>query len=579
MFSPNPRAQGADAENASPATSPQEFRQRLAELTAKGAEIKKETAALREKLNARFEEIDRNSEIQALRKKADEAKAEADRFLKTDAKLVTLRQASQTSQAAFDLARRKVLDASDEAKRFYKERADLEFKDAMLVSRIRETEFAMERHVIPRIDRGNEDLSAARQKRESLARQMKQARTDAENNSKELKDLRSESDKARTAFEAARPSELDGLYKARAAKEAALRTLVAETLKDEDNALTDARANAAKVRADVTARDKEAASLTQKLAELNTRRAELDKARAETQAALRALAPGTPKHGDKTPADAGNDAARDKEAAALTEKLADLNKQRAELEYPISLAEFQLREVVGRRLGHDPDVRKAEAAAAEADNARRASENASPTLTAARAELDALRRRIGEMEANTNLAPAQAAARAEWMAKDKASKELRTKLQTDAVAGLRPAFEEAGKAESALRASKLAEDEEAKSLNRTKDDLTKERSAGSARRQQIETELRKLYDMTADAESVKAAKDAAAAASKAYDEAYATSDVQKLLEAARNAAQALTDRTAELRKADETCSALNARIAEAGRKAEQIAAQIKALGK
>jgi hypothetical protein len=100
---------------------------------------------------------------------------------------------------------------------------------------------------------------------------------------------------------------------------------------------------------------------------INQLRADLDKARTEKQAALRALTAGTPKSGDQALTNAQNVAARDKEGAALTEKLAELNKQRAELDYPIALAELQLREGVGRRLGYDPDIRMAEAAVRHCD--------------------------------------------------------------------------------------------------------------------------------------------------------------------------------------------------------------------
>jgi chromosome segregation ATPase len=423
--------------------------------------------------------------------------------------------------------------------------------------------------VLPRLYRDNEDLSAARTRKESLGRQIQQARSDAENKSTELKDLRAEVDKTRAASDAVRPVVSNDLTKVRAEKEAALRALTAETLKDEEKAVTDARNNAAKIRADVTARDPEAVVLTGKIAELNKQRAELKKTGDDKQALLRALRA-------KAPADT---TAGDKEAAALTESLSELDKQRAKLDYQIALAEFQLKEGVRRRIGCDPEVRKAEAAVTDAEKARRAKEEASVVTAAARVELEALRRKIGELEATANATPEVAAVRADRAAKEKMLGDLRAKLAADAVAGLNPAFEEASKAEEALRVKKLAEDDEAKGLNRTKEEAAQERSAVGARRQAIDAELRKLYDKTADIESIKALSAAADAASKAYDQAYATSEIQKLLEAQSKAADSLSRKITELRKADENCSTLNARIAAARQKAGEINALIKDLGK
>jgi colicin import membrane protein len=318
-------------------------------------------------------------------------------------------------------------------------------------------------------------------------------------------------------------AQLATLYKSRADKEAALRALTADTLKTEDQAATEARNNAAKIRADITARDKE--------------------------------------------------------ATALREKLAGLNRQRAEIDYQIQLAEFQLREGVGRRISFDPEVRNAEAAAANADNARRAKEASAPAIAVARGELDALRRQIQETEASANAAPEVVAARAALAAKEKAFNELRAKIQADAVAGLRAAVEGAAKEEEALRAKKLAEDEEAKGLGSAKAEAGKERAAAGARRQEIDAAMNKLYEQTAEADAVKAARDAALAAAKAYDEAYAASEVQKLMETARAASKALADKTAELRAADAVCTELGARIGEARQKAADISRQIKSLSK
>jgi colicin import membrane protein len=582
-----PCVRAEDAENARPATSLEDFKQRHAELTAKANEVGREISTLNQELKARQEEIDSTVEIQNLRKQATEAKQAVAAFLKTDATLVELRQAREKTQAAVEAARRTFLDTTDEAKALYKQRAEVELKDAMLAFKIRETEFVMERHVLPRLYRDNADLPAARTRKETLGRQMQQARSDAENNSKELKDLRDAVDKARAASDAARPALSNDLTKARTEKEAALRDLSTETLKDEDKALTDARNNAAKVRADIAAKDAEALAATEKLAELNKQRADIKKTCDEKQAALRALRAKAPGSGDKPPADARNTdakadadaAAVDREAAALTENLAELDKQRAELDYQSALVELKLREDVGRRIGLDPDVRKAEAAAADAEKARRAKEETSPALAAARTELEELRRKIGELEAAANAAPGAAAARADRAAKEKRLSALRAKLGADAVAGMNPAFDEAAKAEEALRVKKLAGDEEAGRLSRAKEETIKERTAVGARRQEIETELRKLYDKTADAEAIKPLNEAAAAALKAYDQAYATSGIQNLLEAERKAAAALAQRTAELRNADEKCSALNARIAAARAKTGAINAEIRVLGK
>lgn len=521
-----PCLRAADAENEAPALSPEDMKKQQAELTAKADAIGKEISGLNAKLKARQEELDKNNDLQALRKQAADAQAAVESFVKTDARLVELRQARDKAQAAIEPARRAIVNGSEEAKAFSKERSDIEFKDALLDFKGREADFGVERHVVPRLYR-DQDLSVARQKKETLSRQMEQARTDAENNSKELKELRAETDKARAALDAARPAplaaQLATLYKSRADKEAALRALTADTLKTEDQAATEARNNAAKIRADITARDKE--------------------------------------------------------ATALREKLAGLNRQRAEIDYQIQLAEFQLREGVGRRISFDPEVRNAEAAAANADNARRAKEASAPAIAVARGELDALRRQIQETEASANAAPEVVAARAALAAKEKAFNELRAKIQADAVAGLRAAVEGAAKEEEALRAKKLAEDEEAKGLGSAKAEAGKERAAAGARRQEIDAAMNKLYEQTAEADAVKAARDAALAAAKAYDEAYAASEVQKLMETARAASKALADKTAELRAADAVCTELGARIGEARQKAADISRQIKSLSK
>ncbi len=565
----SPCLRAEDAENANPATSPEEFKQRRAELGAKAGEVEKEVSALNRELNARYEEIDRDADIQALRKQAAETREAVATFLKTDATLVGLKQAREKALADVEAARRRLLDATDEAKTLNKQRTDMDIKDTVLAFSIREADFAVERRVLPRLHRDNEDLSAARTRRETLGRQIQQARSDAENNSRELKDLRAEVDKARAASDAVRPVMSNDLTLARSEKEAALRALTAETLKDEEKSVTDARNNAAKIRADVTAMDPEAVALTGKVAELNKQRAELKKTSDDKQALLRTLRA-------KAPADT---TAGDKEAAALKESLAELDKQRANLDYQIALTEFQLKEGVGRRIGCDPELRTAEAAVKDAERTRRAKEETSVAIAAARVELDALRRKIGELEAAANDTPEVAAARNERAGKEKALNDLRAKLAADAVAGLKPALDEASKAEDVLRVKKLAEDDEAKGLNRMKEEAAKERSAVGTRRQEIDTELRKLYDKTADIESVKTLSAAADAASKAYDQAYATSDIQKLLEAQSKAAESLSKKTAELRKADEKCSALSARIAAVREKGYAIGGQIRELGR
>jgi len=559
-----------DAENANPATSPEEFRQQYAVLATNAAEVEQEVSALNRELNARYEEIDRNAEIQALRRQATETREATAAFLKTDATLVGLRQAREKALAEVEVGRRTLLDATGEAQALYKQRTDAEIQDAVLAAKIRETEFAGERHVLPRLYRDNEDLSAARERKEALRRQMQQARSDAENSSRDLKVLRAEADKARAASDAVRPVVSNDLYKVRAEKEAALRALIAETVMAEDKAVAEARSSAAKIRGDIAARDPESLALTEKLAGLTKQRVDLKKTRDEKQAALRALRA-------KAVADTTDN---DREAALLAEKrLAEVDQQRAEIDYQIALAEFQMREGVGRRIGCDPEVRKAEAAVTDAEKARRTKEEGAVAIAAARIELEVLRRRIGEMEAVANAAPEVAAARAERATKEKALNDFRAKLAADVVADLSPAFAEASKTDEALRAKKLAEDEEMKALNRTKEEAARERAAVGARRQALAAELGKLYEKTADIESVKALRVAADAASKAYDQAYATSEIQKLLEAERDAAAALSAKTTELRKADEKCSTLSARIAAVREKGYAIGAAIRELGR
>jgi len=559
-----------DAENANPATSPEEFRQQYAVLATNAAEVEQEVSALNRELNARYEEIDRNAEIQALRRQATETREATAAFLKTDATLVGLRQAREKALAEVEVGRRTLLDATGEAQALYKQRTDAEIQDAVLAAKIRETEFAGERHVLPRLYRDNEDLSAARERKEALRRQMQQARSDAENSSRDLKVFRAEADKARAASDAVRPVVSNDLYKVRTEKEAALRALIAETVMAEDKAVAEARSSAAKIRGDIAARDPETLALTEKLAGLNKQRGDLKKTRDEKQAALRALRA-------KAVADTTDN---DREAALLAEKrLAEVDQQRAEIDYQIALAEFQMREGVGRRIGCDPEVRKAETAVTDAEKARRTKEEGSVAIAAARIELEVLRRRIGEMEAVANAAPEVAAARAERATKEKALNDFRAKLAADAVAGLASSLDEATRAEEALRAKKLAEDEEMKALNRTKEEAARERAAVGARRQALAAELGKLYEKTADIESVKALRVAADAASKAYDQAYATSEIQKLLEAERDAAAALSAKTTELRKADEKCSTLSARIAAVREKGYAIGAAIRELGR
>lgn len=564
-----PCSRAEDAENANPATSPEDFKERYSVLAARAGEVEKEISALNRELNARYEEIDKNAEIQTLRKPATETRDAVATFLKTDATLVGLKQAREKALAEVEAARRQRLDASDEARRLFQQRTDLEIKDAELAYKIREADFVREHRVLPRLYRAHEDWAAARARKETLSRQIQQARTDAENNSRELKDLRVELDKARVAADAARPVLSNDLTRARAEKETALRQLITETCKEEDKAVADARNIAAKIRADLTARDPESIALTEEIAAGNKLRADLKKTRDEKQAALRAL---RAKASDNT-------ATRDKEAAALTDELTALDQQRAEIDYRLARAELRQREGVARRIGCAPEVRKADAAVSTAEKARRAKEEFSVTIAAARVELDTLRRRLEEQEAAASATPEIQAARADRTAKEKALNDLRAKRVADAVADLKPALEEAAKAEEAFRVKKLAEDEEAKELNRTKEEATQERSALGTRRQEIDAELRKLYDKTADIESIKALNAAVDAASKAYDQAYATSDIQKLLEAQSKAAESLSKKTAELRKADEKCSALNARIAAAREKAYAIGAEIRELGR
>ena len=140
------------------------------------------------------------------------------------------------------------------------------------------------------------DLAAARSRKETLWRQMQQAKADAERNSRELQELLTATDKARFAARTATANDLNSL---RIRKEYALRALIAETLKDEDKALADARTAAARIRADVTARDPEAVALTNRIAELNTQRNALRKTRDELQAALRAHRTQGPEGGNK----------------------------------------------------------------------------------------------------------------------------------------------------------------------------------------------------------------------------------------------------------------------------------------
>lgn len=537
-----------DAEYYMPAVSPEDFQRRHAELTARTAEIQKEVAALNRELSARRREIGMTIEIQPLLKQAVEAKAGVEGALATDPKLVELRQARDRAKDEVDAARRAMLDASDEAQALFRQKTDAEIQDARLAFKVREVDFVIERRVLPRLQRDHADLAAAQKKQDDLARQMTQARTAAESGSQELTASRAELDQARAGFDATRTAELDALHKARAEQEGVLRAITAETLKDADKAVTDAQQNAATIRADRTARDEEFAALTNRLADLKGRLAALK----------------------------GQRATIDK---ARTEMLADSDRRIAEIEFEAALTDFRLREDIGRRIGLMPDVRKADAAVADAENVRRALRGTALPIARVRVALDALRRRIGELESPANDTPERAEVRAACAKREQALNELREQRRSDAVAGLTAAYDEAARALEALRAQKLAGDEEAQELVRAKEEATRERAAVGARRQEIEAQLSKLVEKTAASPALASVNAAASAAARAYDIAYAAPEIQNLIAAERKASEALSARTSELQKADATCSAITARIAANLRQESALRSEIQSLGR
>ena len=515
-------------------TSAKELQQKKAELEEqrdalqqKRAELEKERQAAQAKLTARQAELDKEKDIQELRSAVTDARAAADKFIKTDADLATLRKARDDAQRAVDPLRHKVLGTTDEAKALGKERNDIALKDTLLDFQSREADFIMQRKVVPRVYRENKELSAATAKRDSLWRQMDQARRSAESESKELQALRDESSKLRNAYYkasgAAKPEELGELYKLRAEKEAAYRKISADKLKEADKALAEARRHAEEVR------------------------------RERTNA--------------------------DKEASSLQSVLADLRKDKAEIEYQIALNEFRLRDGVSRRIGFDPEVRKAEGERWRAENARRQKENSDPDIAAARKEYNDARNKVGALENKARHAPEVAAAEKAWRAKEHEYNQLRGKLHQEATAELQVAHSEAAKVAQSLHAKALTADEEVEELNKEKVAVAEDREAGRKRRGEIDTEWRKLFDQTLEDEEVKNARQAAVEAKKAYDDGYAASEAPKLLQAVKDAQKMLNQKTAEMRQGDEVCAALGTQLGELGQKARELDGQIRSAAK
>jgi len=496
-------------------------------LQEKRTALEKQRREAQAKLAARHAELDKTQGIQDLRAAVAEAQAAADKFIKTDPDLAARRKARDDAQRAVEPLRHKVLAATDEAKAMNKEKADIALKDVLLDFQRREADFVMQRKVSPRVYRENEDLRAASAGRNSLRHQMENARRKAESESAELKALRDEAAKLRSEYYkasgAAKPKELGELYKERAEKEAAYRKIAAEKLKEADKALAEAHRNADKVRREVTNADKE--------------------------------------------------------ASELQSLLADLRKQKAEIEYEIALNEFRLNDGVSRRIGFNPEVRKAEGERRKADNARRHKERTDPDIVAARKAYDEVRNKIGDIENKARRAPEVVAAEKAWRAKEHEHNQLRAKVHKEATAELQVAYNEAAKEAETLQSKAFAEDERAVELKKQKAGFAEDREAARKRRAEIDAEWRKLFDKTNESEEIRAARKAAAESKKAYDDGYAASEAPKLLQAVKDAQKMLNKKIAELRKGDEVCAELGKQMSEMNQKSRELDGQIQTVSK
>lgn len=277
--------------------------------------------------------------------------------------------------------------------------------------------------------------------------------------------------------------------------------------------------------------------------------------------------------------------AEDKEGAANRETRAGIVGAAYQKDYEIGLLDFEYDRKVKRLVGEDPAVSGARQAVWAAEQALRETDGGDSELQTLRQKADQARRRLTR---------AQEDATTEAYVQARKAMQEAAKAQTEAVAGLasRKALEEAKAAADAVQGSKVAGDEEAKSLRAEQAKLLKERAELDYQLAMVDHKLQNGVNrrVSRDPEVLKAGAayamaDAAfrqemesdpkvAAARKAYQEAQkalqaqeqavrtaqAVADAAKTLEAAEAALDAA--RKVKLQKAQEQVSDARKKEAE-----------------
>lgn len=484
----------------------------VAALKQQRADADKERSTLQAKLNERVGVLAKQDALAKLQSLADEADAKYRKYLQTDPKLEDVRKGIQTAAATLQPAIDKAAAEDKEGSVNRSTRESLVKAGYERDYQIGLLDFEYERKV-KRLVGDDPAVVAARQ----VAVQAEQKLRETEHADSKIQDLRQAADIARRRHALAQEDAKNDAYK------------------QAWNALQAAN----KAQADA-------------LVSLASRKA-LEAAKNEAEVAYKSKM------------------AADEEGNALRAEHAKLLKDRAEIDYQISMVENKLQSGVSRRIARDPAVSKANEATQKAEVAFRQESDSDARVAAARkAHQDALKT-FKEQEQAVKAGPAVMSASKAVEAAESALDEARKALLQKALDTL----SEARKNEAEVFAAKLASDASAKAIQEKRAGMIAMRDADQKRMHELDVAFGAVRDRVSkeNADMAKI-KESIASANAAYEKAVKESDapnLDKARDAARAAARkALEDAVA----ADEGSKALKQQIDALSTKIKDLDRQI-----
>lgn len=499
----------------------------VAELKKQKAELDKQMNELRTKMNARRSTAEKTPDAVELKKTADRARAESDSFPRNDPKLKELAKAREAADREVRAARERAIAASDEGAAIKKERNEIWKNNPILDYQARLHNFILKNKLQPKINAADPDIRSANSKAGGLRYQIDNVRRNLDRNNEELAALRKVKDELKNehdkVYNSTKPAELKDAWKAYGESEKAYRALYDEKVAADRKAINEARQAENELR---TAKKK-----------------------------------------------------ADDEASKLMAERADLQREKARIEYQLREIDFRMRYGVDGRIGRDPDVQKAANVRSQLEHALRDKENKDPDLVVVRKTRDAARKKAEQLEQAHRKNEALVASWNAYREKEQEYKALYDRLLAEKTADLKPEYEAAQKAANEARAKAYAADPEGKELSEQIAQYHKERNAGRNRDRELQNQWRALGGKMEGNAGVKEARAAAAAARKAYDDAYKASDAPKLRQAADAASRAHGKKVSEILGADEQHQSLNKEYNELRNKARELDRKIRDAGR